>query len=296
MSETILSAPTPDIARNFRDENFWRQTFPELTIMGRLTGPFDLHPMSNEAAAVAADRMGKEGYFQLHDPELVDLSARLSAAITLCVERGIPPVFAFLFDEAWAVFYRQHRFISMFLGADYQVLPDFWAWHVDPKAGQAGWTPHRDKGTRSLAADGSPLSLTMWVPLTEASPMNGCMYMLPADRDPVYGTDKDAEWSIDLPKVRALPAVPGDFLIWNQAVLHWGAQSSSFAEKPRMSIALEFQRADIEPFNKPLLGNLPVLNFIDRLRLVAKQIRQYRHMYPLTAEIDALAEELIREI
>ena len=98
----------------------------------------------------------------------------------------------FLFDEAWAAFYRQHQLIAMFLGSDYQVMPDFWVWHVDPRAGQAGWRPHRDKGRRALAADGSPLSLTMWVPMSEASPLNGCMYILPANRDPVYGTANEA--------------------------------------------------------------------------------------------------------
>jgi hypothetical protein len=294
MSDAALTAPAlpADFIRHVRDEAFWRETFPELTIFGRLQGEFHVNQLRNEPAVRAAQRMRLEGYFQAHDPELVDLAARLSAAISRCVELGIPPVFIFLFDEAWAAFIRQHQMIASFLGPDYQVLPDFWAWHIDPKASQAGWRPHRDKGRMSLASDGSPLSLTMWAPLTEASPLNGCMYMLPANRDPAYGTETENEWQIDYPSIRALPSAPGDFFIWNQAVLHWGAQSSPFAEKPRMSMALEFQRADAPAFNQPLLGTVAVLNFSSRLALVAKQILQYRHMYPLPPVMQEMAQQL----
>ncbi|WP_341703392.1 phytanoyl-CoA dioxygenase family protein [Ferrovibrio sp.] len=296
MTETALPSagrPAPDLARNLAREDFWRGMFPELTIRGRLAGTFRVRALRNEPAMRAAQRMRLEGYFQEHDEELADLAGRLSRAIERCVARKIPPVFVFLFDEAWAVFYRQHPLLEMFLGAGYQVLPDFWAWHVDPGAGEAGWRPHRDKGRRALAADGSPLSLTMWVPLTEASPLNGCMYILPANRDPVYGTADEAVQRIDFPAVRALPGLPGDFFIWNQAVLHWGAQSSPFAERPRMSMALEFQRGDIAPFNEPLLGTMPLLSFENRLRLVAKQILQYAHMYPLSPEMQALAGQVL---
>lgn len=274
-------------------EAFWRSRFPELTIRGRLTGEFVINSLSQDALSLAGRRMHVEGYFQETDPELVELSHLLSNAISRCIQMGIPPVFIFLFDEAWAAFFRQYATISAFLGPDHQTLPDFWAWHVDPAAGQAGWKPHRDKGRAALTPDGAPVSLTLWIPLTEASPMNGCMYVLPANRDPVYNTADEKNWKVDYPSIRALPGKPGDWFCWNQAVLHWGAQSSPFATQPRMSMALEFQRADIAPFNQPLLGTLPGLSFEARLRLVAKQILQYKHMYPLPEPIHRLAHAII---
>jgi hypothetical protein len=78
---------------------------------------------------------------------------------------------------------------------------------------------------------------------------------------------------------RALPAKPGDFLVWNQAVLHWGSLSSEFAEAPRISMALEFQRGDIAPFREPLLDHETLPTFSERVRLIAMQILQYTHMY-----------------
>lgn len=275
------------------NEAFWRNTFPELTIVGRLTGEFSLNGLDQSALNVAGQKMMLEGYFQERDPQLVELSGLLSNAISRCVQMGIPPVFIFLFDEAWAAFIRQHATIAAMIGPQYQTLPDFWAWHVDPRAGQAGWRPHRDKGRMALTADGAPLSLTIWIPLTEATPLNGCMYMLPANRDPVYNTENEKEWQVDYPSIRALPAQPGDWLCWNQAVLHWGAQSSPFATNPRMSMALEFQRSEIAPFNTPLLGTAPVMNFESRLRLVAKQILQYKHMYPLPEHMQRFANQLL---
>lgn len=145
----------------------------------------------------------------------------------------------------------------------------------------------------SLNPDGSPKALTVWMPLTEATPLNGCMYMLPANRDPVYGTHDDKNWKVDFPSIRALPGRPGDWFCWNQAVLHWGAQTSPFGGAPRMSMALEFQRADTPAFNEPLIPTLAVLAFTDRLRLCAKQILQYAHMYPLPQPMQALAESIL---
>lgn len=290
-----VAAPAAPVDR-MTDEGFWRETFPELSMGKLFSGNFEITDLGPERDQRVADRMRVEGYFQESDEALVDLSQRLSTAIERAHSMSIPPVFIWMFDEPWAAFYRQHATLSAFLGADYRILPDFWAWRVDPAAGQAGWRPHRDKGSVALRADGTPKALTMWIPLTEATPLNGCMYVLPANRDPVYGTPQDdniIKSPVEYPNIRALPARPGDYLCWNQALLHWGAQSSPFGGAPRMSMALEFQRADEAPFNEPLIPTLAVLPYIDRLRLCAKQILQYAHMYPLPQPMQDFAQRVL---
>lgn len=294
-----VAVPTPPAAPQapvdrMTDEGFWRETFPELSMGKLFVGNFEITDLGPERDQRVADRMRVEGYFQENDEALVDLSQRLSIAIERAHSMGIPPVFIWLFDEPWAAFYRQHATLAAFLGADYRVLPDFWAWRVDPKGGQAGWRPHRDKGHMALRADGTPKALTLWIPLTEATPLNGCMYIVPANLDPVYGTAQDTDNKrVDYPSIRALPAKPGDYLCWNQAVLHWGAQSSPFGGAPRMSMALEFQRADEAPFNEPLIQTLGVLSYPDRLKLCAKQILQYAHMYPLPQPMQDFAQRVL---
>ncbi|HEY8616126.1 phytanoyl-CoA dioxygenase family protein [Phenylobacterium sp.] len=287
------AGPNPGDFRLWVTEEHWRALCPELTLSTTLPPNARSNGLGADAMSRARARMRLEGYFGEHDPELERLAPRLADAVSRLVRAGIPAPFLFVYDEAWTAFHRMSGLLADLLGPDYRVLPDFWAWHVDPAAEQAGWRPHRDKGGKALRADGTPISLTIWIPLSDSNPLNGCMYMLPANRDPAYNTPEEDKWQIDLPSVRALPGAPGDFFCWNQAVLHWGARSSRFGEKPRISMAMEFQRADEAPFNQPLIAPLTALPFAARIRLIAKQIVQYQHMYPLSPEVAAFARAVL---
>ena len=119
------------------------------------------------------------------------------------------------------------------------------------------------------------------------------MYILPANLDPTYATEDEKTWQVDMASIRAMPGKPGDFLCWNQAVLHWGSRTSRFAPHPRMSMALEFQRGDITPWNNPLLEPFANHDFAFRLKLVGKQILQYKHMYPLPERFQLMAQQLV---
>ena len=204
----------------------------------------------------------------------------------------LPPVFLFLFNDVWRCFYALRPAIAPLVGAPLCALPYFWLWHINPKSGEAGWTPHVDKGPYALTPDGKPLSLTVWIPLSKATPLNSCIYVLPASSDPEYRAEQRLR-EVDVTQVRALPADPGDWLCWNQAILHWGSASSRFAEEPRMSMALEFQTGAVAPFNEPLIHDPDALTFQAKLRLIAKQILQYRHMYAVDPAVEALALSLI---
>ncbi len=274
-------------------EAYWREFAPGLHVadmdfLNRFS-PFGTEPAT---ARELRRLVRKEGYFQLPPadwPLPLDTMARAVAALD---RGGIPAPFAFVYDEFWAAAVLVHDIVEAILGPGFMRLPDFWAWHVDPARGDAGWTPHRDKGRRALRLDGSPKSLTVWLPLTQSTPLNGCIYVVPADRDPTYDTPEERDHRIDYPDIRALPAEPGAILGWNQAVLHWGSRTADRDAPPRISLAFEFQAGDVPPFNQPLMRprDLPV--FGARLKLIAKQILQYRHMYPLDPTMEAVAERL----
>lgn len=285
-----LSAPVQQPSTISFDElcskAFWQSHFPKLTMEAK---PKQAFTKPHQPLGLITQRMMKEGYFGDNDPTLARHAATISDAVKRCVAMGLPPVFVFLFDEPWECYYRLKPVLSHLLGEDYKLLPDFWAWHVDPQKAQNGWNPHRDKGYWSLDKQGIPLSLTVWIPLSEATPMNSCIYMVPAHLDPTYGTPRDKEHIAPHYAVRALPAKPGDWLCWNQAVLHWGGPSSEFAIAPRISMALEFQRGGIGEFNSPLLPSDSYPDFTFRLQLIAKQILQYQHMYGFSQELCDLA-------
>ena len=143
-----------------------------------------------------------------------------------------------------------------------------------------------------LRPDGMPTALTIWLPLTDATPANGCMYMVPASQDPNYPEHLQSTEVINLQSVRALPAPAGSILGWNQNVLHWGGCSSSKAIFPRISIAWEFQRKDIPEPRSSLLSPTSLLTFPQRLSLIGQQIAQYQQIYNLPEELAEIAQAL----
>jgi hypothetical protein len=240
----------------------------------------------------------REGYVQVSDALSEATIAPIRYAVSTLFQRGIPLAFAFVYDELWLAFQGLSSFLTSVLGEDYRALPDFWVWHVNPNENALGWGPHRDRVIPTLDPDNSPHTLTVWLPFTDATPLNGCMYMLPAHLDDRF---RQRRWDgenntvvYNLQDIRALPATAGSLLAWNQAVLHWGGRGSRLGAGPRISAAFEFQRADRPPFNNPLLDPARVPTFQERLGLIGKQVLQYRHMYPLSDEVAAIATSLFQ--
>jgi hypothetical protein len=239
----------------------------------------------------AADLIRREGYIHTSGVAWgVDVGLLAQTVRALSAER-LAPVFGFVFDEFWLPFFQLAPLYRSLLG-DYRVLPDFWIWNIDPKSAEAGWKPHRDKGYNALLPDRMPKSLTTWIQLSLETPLNSCMYLVPAMLDPTYGTPQDGPGKVDLQSIRALPAASGDLLMWNQAVVHWGSRSSARGTESRVSMAFEFQRSDIAAFNTPLLDPTEVPSFEQRLKLISKQVLQYKHMYGVTPPIEQLARRL----
>lgn len=268
--------------------NWWRALAPDLHVNAPIN---ELEAVFIAPAAVPdlQSVLDREGYLHLlgtHDAAAAGRVAHLVASIHA---RGLPAVFAFVFDQVWWQAYRMGAVIEAMFGAPYQMMPAFWSWHVSPSAHDAGWGPHRDRNYETLFPDRRPKSLTIWIPFTEATPLNGCMYCVPAHRDPTYGAPNDWEQRFNLHDVRALPGRPGDSFMWNQALLHWGSRSSDLATDPRISMAVEFQRSDVPPFEGFTLAPLTRFTFEQRLALIAMQLLNYRHMYDIDPDIEAFA-------
>lgn len=246
-------------------------------------------PWSDETYAPQRALLAREGYVLM--PPVLDaaLMARMEACINRLHELGLPPVFGFVFAEFWEVFIALKPFLARTLGEGYRMLPDFWAWRVNNIKDDRGWQPHRDKSEKLIDAEGMPQSLTVWVPINDATTLNGCMYMLPMHYDAFFESFDSGKTNLQLQDIRALPAPSGSVIAWNQNVFHWGSRSSGRADAPRISMAFEFQRGDIEPLNRPLLDPHVVPPFRLRLKLIAKQLMQYKHMYGLAPELEAFA-------
>lgn len=277
------------------DIQFWRSLCPALTVEGAAP----VLPAALANSGVWLERLREEGY--INDPDVIDSRgvAQLRAGIQTLVDRGIPPAFAFVYDEFWLVFRSLDPFLQQVLGPGYRVLPDCWAWYVKPSNEAAGWKPHRDRPGSTLDAQNTPNSLTVWLPLTDATPLNGCIHVVPAHwdeniHDPVAAEPKEFRL-VDrkLQDIRALPAPAGSLLAWNQLVLHWGGRASARAAGPRCSIALQFQRGDLAPLATPLLDPHALLPFRSRLGLIGRLIRGYSYFQTADSlELKGLAAAL----
>ena len=269
---------------------FWTAFAPGLTI-GSTARPRFQAPPTGVLDGFAAE-IGRAGWSRWRPDAWDGEIAGLAEGVRRLAAAGLPTPFVFVYDEAWLLFAELAPLLVRLLGDDYRVLPDFWAWHVAAKDDAAGWGVHRDRGRRALLPDGGPAAITLWVALTDALPENGCIHLVPADRDPTYGTADEDSHRFPPEAVTAVPATAGTVLGWNQAILHWGGRSSHQASGPRLSIAMEFQRGDAEPFNRPLLpaGVFPDLK--GRLALIAKQLVQYSHMAPPTPLVDGFLARL----
>lgn len=284
----------------FRDINFWKALNPYLHILDEsLVQSVSAFNSEAPSPQTLSERLTAEGYFQFHvAPELWQISLQnMANAIKRMVAADIFPVFAFVYDEFWLMFMKQNRIMSQLLGNDYIMLSLFWVWHVDPLKGEGGFAPHRDRTNEVFPKD-RPTSLTVWIPLSNATPENSCIYLIPSHCDPAYNTAHNSTSNIQLQDVRALPAIPGDVLCWTTSVLHWGSQGSALNKnaEPRISVGIEFQRADVAVFKQPPLHPLvlPPLNV--RLALICSQLLTYKEgRGSIPAELEAFANGMIND-
>ena len=237
-----------------------------------------------------------EGYMELNQFISLDLIKRLRLGIENILSQGLPPVFCFVYDDYWECVHKLKGVFKLLLDNKFKMLPDFWAWYINPENSEVGWAPHRDKGPCSISQNGKPKSLTAWIPITEANPLNGCMYVVPISKDANYLNNQKQGFHPDLQSIRALPVLPGDALIWNQAMYHWGGRSSKYSKSPRISVAFEFQRSDVTAFNNPLLDISKILPLRVKLGLIGQQILQYKHMYGYSEDLVNIAKKCVANI
>jgi len=197
-------------------------------------------------------------------------------------------------DDPWKIFQTLHPLLSSILGPSYVRLPAFWASVVDSVV-KLGWYPHRDRDFDSLYPDGRPKTVTVWVPLSQASTSNSCLYFIPADKDPTFKVSLDplpttgkktrkrlrAENLLSYPitdyaqDIIAMPCKVGEALIFHGAVVHWGGAATDDATFPRVSIAMEFMAGALEPYETPATTPLVIPQVDVRFRMICECVRRY---------------------
>src|SRR5215469_12763847 len=279
------------------DPDYWRRLNPELSIDGlgeRATG-LDIGPLEPKEIEKQIGKLRSEGYFQTNPV----ISSPTIDKMRVCVERlrteSWPATFSFVYDQFWdaASVSSLTEIVREFLGAEYRQNAKIWTYYVLPHKGAGGWRPHNDSGLASR--------LTVWIPLSDATLDNGCIYLIPRDRASWAGLNdfwsrdhvSRAELSVLLWATKALPTPAGSVLGWNHDIVHWGSMASDGAH-PRISLAVEFMGsgAEARPDELPLFDLPCRFFFSQRIQLICKAILENHRFEPVTSIYAGLAEHL----
>ena len=263
---------------------FWQRLAPHLSINEYLQATCPI-TISLDVLGELSRSMEKDSYFQL--PPLLDKFEidAIRDGIFSIINIKLPPIFIYIYDQPWALFEQLRPIIQLFLGDRFSLLPNFWAWYIPPIKGASGWSAHTDCSaeTRFESIDGGTtlMSMSLWVPLTNATIENGCMAVLPRSREVLYKPTITDPKQISPIDTVDLPAESGSVLGWSQDLYHWSRHVTANTITPRVSLSLEFQNSVFTPLINPLIDIAHPPPFEERLSLIFSQFKKYNHMESL---------------
>ncbi len=270
--------------QQIEDVDYWRGINPHASISDF---PVQALQSSRDAAVEEAERyatrLREEGYFQTPPILPAAMVQEMRACIEAVKERGFPVMFSLVYDVFYSAFAYFDAALAPILGPGYKLIPNFWVYYVEPSDAGKGFEPHRDaeyEGT--IGADGMPTVLTLWVTVTDATPLNSCMYVVPRNRGPQYERAiHDLETGgteFNLEDIRALPTKAGALSCWDQYLFHWGSRSSKRAPAPRISYAMYCQRGDTPPVDDASLDLRHGIDFNTRLGAICRGMYRYSYL------------------
>src|SRR5262245_9482490 len=285
---------TEDEARPFVDRaqsrDYWLSLCPELTIgapaphLSRLASQ---DAVFHDVAAAIAD-YETCGHCIVHGAFPENAIEALRRAVWAVHAAGWPMIFAFVYDQFWALPRSacMDVLVGAIIGRPYQPAISFWVNHVPNQRGGSGFTPHTDD-----VRPGYP-SVTCWIPLTAATPENGCVYVIeragPGQGVPTKFSGIESftapQVASTLAHVRALPANPGAFLAWPNDTVHWGGRFLR-GDEGRLAISWHFVGADYEnvdaDLERALIPDAPLPRFAHRLHWLCLSLLRFRGRDPV---------------
>jgi hypothetical protein len=281
MKDDLAETAPGSLYRVLENINFWHKLNPKCTISDdpwpQNIEPYQISP--GEMAEHAAT-MIREGYFQTRPIIPPDDLDTLVNCILNIASWKLPLSYAFVYDKFYSVIARLSNVLNPILGTGYQLVPEeLNVFHVPVGDNATGFPPHRDylRMANSIGSDGLPKLVTVWIPLTDATTLNSCMYVLPGHLDPLY-PDRASQFEVGDPRdllqnIRALPAKAGSILCWNTSLLHWGSRSSQQATHPRLSFGVYFQSRELPAAHSTVMDIPSPIPFSHRVQLIRRGVR-----------------------
>ncbi|VEU34226.1 unnamed protein product [Pseudo-nitzschia multistriata] len=167
-------------------------------------------------------------------------------------KQHLPATFILLFDESWHLACQSKEVLENASHEKNAFNYDLLAWYIPP--GSPGFSPHRDRQPDDAPStfhsdDQQAKFVTNWIALSDATPENSCLYVIPKPFDPGY-TNGDIEKVEDdnessdavggnqitnplhralstkesFQHIRCLPRKAGQSVLFTHRIIHWGSQ------------------------------------------------------------------------
>jgi len=280
----------------YRDPAFWTALNPHLTVSASPFTPdrADVPALTPDVVGRALTQLDASGF--LATPPLVPEArmAPIRRAMDTLAAHGIPTGFAAVYDQYYQCFQGLDALFDPVLGGGYRwVAHGFWAFRVPPGdqaiSGLTGAAAqHRDSmgpDPRVIAGQ-RPGIVTVWVALTDVTPADSCIYVVPKYADKAFATTtREVTWEqFDMQDIRALPVQAGAVVAWSTHLVHWGSRSTPEATAPRMAITMYLQRADVPPFDSSIFDVGDIVPLESRLKWVIQALGAHdllRRLFPV---------------
>ncbi len=269
------------------------------------------------------ERLIRNGYALVDDTFNVGL---VREGIEALHNKKIPATFVLLFDETWQLARQSKKVLEKASHEKNIFNYDLLAWYIPP--GSPGFSPHRDRQPENSSVtfhsdDQQAKFITNWIALSDATPENSCLYVIPKPYDPGYTTgdmdsvddegENDGSGSSDplhralstkesFQHIRCLPRKAGESVLFTHRIIHWGSQGDPLDEDDQNEIghsettvspriAISFVASDPD-YEAPLLVNhtkyfsndrFPPLHI--RLLLVCAQLLIYYQRFELDKSV-----------
>jgi hypothetical protein len=279
------------------------------------------HRLDASTSSTHAKRMETLGFTVVDDARNAHSSSSLkgveetrNALAKCCValrDAGLDPTWVFMYDEAWEYLNDARNVfeddILNGLRCNYDVL----AWIVDPivDAETTAFCPHRDRqpddAPGSFRSDGTAKYSTIWMPLTDATPENSCLYCIPRPYDPGYFEGDCDDVDVDpmrvaldgkaaYQRIRAMPCRAGGAVAFTHRLIHWGSVGEGKEGAPRINLSCGFADDDYEP---PYLAHQPDVPTVEeRAGLIAAQLISYHERFRPGARELAVMKKLFGNV
>ena len=227
-------------------------------------------------------------------------------------EIALNPTWSLVYDNYWVLARRVEKIVQEISGGTENRLNyDALVWRVanDDETKMTAFTPHRDRQPKgedtrkSFREDNTPKYCTMWIPLTNSTCENSCLYVIPRKCDQGYmdgDDDNDLDKTPlekclkdkrDYQNITACPVDVGEAVVFSHRTIHWGSKPrENYEGEPRINVSFGFSD---DSFEKAYLKNrngvkvtedpddvqsLPTLK--ERLVLIASQMIVYHERFP----------------